>query len=138
MKAKIAGYTVRLDAWFRRDDRDWVIWCPAIDVMTQARTKKAALESLREAVELWFESCIERGVLDRSLEEVGFRKVSPEEEPPEGVNLVSVVKKPHRKSQEPKEMSFSLGQSKGSTYIEGVIPAYIAARQLGNTARARG
>ena len=76
--------------------------------------------------------------LDRALEEVGFRKVSPEEEPPEGVNLVSVVKKPHRKSQEPKEMSFSLGQSKGSTYIEGVIPAYIAARQLGNTARARG
>ena len=63
MKAEIAGYTVRLDAWFRRDDRDWVVWCPAIDVMTQARTKKAALESLREAVELWFESCIERGVL---------------------------------------------------------------------------
>ena len=40
--------------------------------MTQARTKKEALEALREAVELWFESCIERGVLDTALNEVGF------------------------------------------------------------------
>ena len=59
-------------AWFRRDGRQWVVWCPAIDVMTQARTKKEALEALREAVELWFESCIERGVLDTALKEVGW------------------------------------------------------------------
>lgn len=59
-------------AWFRRDGRQWVVWCPAIDVMTQARTKKEALEALREAVELWFESCIERGVLDAALDEVGW------------------------------------------------------------------
>ena len=59
-------------AWFRRDGQQWVVWCPAIDVMTQAGTKEAALESLSEAVELWFESCIERGVLDAALKEVGF------------------------------------------------------------------
>ena len=138
MKSEIAGYNVRLDAWFRRDERDWLVWCPAIDVMTQARTKKGALESLREAVELWFESSIERGVLDQALEEVGFRKVSPDEEAPESANLVSVVKKRRRQFKPPKEMSFSLGHRKGSTCIEGVIPAYIAARQLGDAARARG
>ena len=57
----ITGYSVRLDAWFRREGRDWLAWCPGIDVMTQARTKKKAFESLTEAVQLWFESCIERG-----------------------------------------------------------------------------
>ena len=40
--------------------------------MTQGPTRKGSLESLREAVELWFESCIERGVLDAALKEVGF------------------------------------------------------------------
>ena len=41
--------------------------------MTQAPTKKQSLESLREAVGLWFESCIERGVLDAALREVAER-----------------------------------------------------------------
>jgi predicted RNase H-like HicB family nuclease len=72
MKAPVISYGVKLEAWFRRDGREWLVWCPAIDVMTQARTKKQALESLSEAVELWFESCIDRGVLDDALKEVGF------------------------------------------------------------------
>ncbi len=42
-------------------------------VMTQASSRKQALQSLREAVELWFESCIDRGVLDAALREVAER-----------------------------------------------------------------
>ena len=42
----ITGYSVRLDAWFRREGRDWLAWCPGIDVMTQAKTRKKAFESL--------------------------------------------------------------------------------------------
>ena len=56
----VVGYSVQLDAWFRRDGREWLVWCPAIDVITQARTKKRALESLREAVELWYRLRSER------------------------------------------------------------------------------
>ena len=71
----ISGYSIRLDAWFRREGWDWLVWCPSIDIMTQARTKKKAFESLTEAVQLWFESCIERGVLDIALRETGFEQV---------------------------------------------------------------
>ena len=73
--AKIVSYSVKLDAWLRRDGREWLAWCPSIDVITQAGTKKKVLESLREAVQLWFESCIERNVLDAALKEAGFEEV---------------------------------------------------------------
>lgn len=131
----ITGYSVRLDAWFRREGRDWLVWCPSIDVMTQARTKKKAYESLREAVQLWFESCIERGVLDIALRETGFEKVPAGVEVSPGTNFVCVQRRPIAKLGEP-ELQFSLGHQKGANYIEGVIPAHLAARQLGDATRA--
>lgn len=72
---KIVSYSVKLDAWLRRDGRERLAWCPSIDVITQAGIKKKVLESLREAVQLWFESCIERNVLDAALKEAGFEEV---------------------------------------------------------------
>ena len=113
------------------------MWCPGIDVMTQDRTRKGALESLREAVALWFESCIERGVLNGALKELGYNKLPADEEAPEGVDFISVVRQPQPPFVET-GMSFSLGHRKGSDYIECIIPAYIAAQQLGAAARARG
>ena len=110
--------------------------------MSQARTRKRALESLREAVELWFESCIDRGVLDAALTEVGFAKIPPREEIPEGADVVNVVRKTVSQTARRKKVqagvSFSLGHGRGSDYIVGIIPAYIAAQQLGDAARARG
>ncbi len=138
MKAPVAGYSVKLQAWFRRDERQWLVWCPAIDVMTQAGTKKRALESLREAVELWFESCIDRGVLDAALKEVGFTKVPSSEETPEGVDVVRIIRRPVTQPVTQEGISFSLGHGRGADYIEGVIPAYMAAQQLGDASRARG
>lgn len=78
-KRKIAGYSVRLRAVYRRDGRSWIAAAPALQVGTQERTKKAALQGLREAVEAWFESCVSRGVLDQALREVGFKKMAPGE-----------------------------------------------------------
>ncbi len=135
-RKQVVGYNVRLHAWFRRDGRDWIVWCPAVDVMTQSRTRKRALESLREAIELWFESCIQRGVFAAALKEVGFSKVPSDEETPEGVDVVRQPAHLHITTKEP--ISFSLGHHKGSDYIDGTIPAYIAAKQLGDAARARG
>ena len=45
--------------------------------MTQAETEQRAIDSLREAVELWFESCISRNVLDDALIEAGFNRLQP-------------------------------------------------------------
>jgi len=132
---EIVSYSVKLDTWLRRDGREWLAWCPGIDVMTQAGTKKKVLESLREAVQLWFESCIERNVLDAALKEVGFEEVSADEELLKGSNVIKI----HRLTPDmpAPEFRFSLDHHKGNSFIEGVIPAYLAAHQLGNSARAR-
>src|SRR6184192_3994407 len=65
---------VNLGAYVRREtSRRWIATCPQIGVVTQAATGKEAKACLQEAVELWFESCIERGVLDKALRETNFR-----------------------------------------------------------------
>lgn len=58
----------------RRDTaRRWIATCPLIAVATQGATSAEARGALQEAVELWLESCIERGVLERALREANFR-----------------------------------------------------------------
>ena len=65
---------VNLGAYVRREtSRRWIATCPQIDVVTQGATGEEAKACLQEAVELWFESCIERGVLDQALREANFR-----------------------------------------------------------------
>ena len=50
----------------------WVAWCPALRVVTQADTLPSVKTAIKEAVEGWFESCIERDVLQEALVELGF------------------------------------------------------------------
>ena|ERR1041384_4405572 len=65
---------VSLQGYVRRDSaRRWVATCPLIGVASQAATASEARRCLQEAVELWFESCIERGVLEQALREANFR-----------------------------------------------------------------
>ena len=134
MESSVISITVKLEIAFRRDGRDWLAWCLPIDVMTQARTKKQALVSLKAAVELWFESCIKRGVLDKALQEAGFSKapLAPGEDA-KGFNFVHVVKSP---GAEAGLKLFSHSRTHGAEYIKVSIPAYIAAQQLRGAARA--
>ncbi len=121
----IVGYEVKLRVWFRRDGREWIAWAPAIDVITQARTKKQAFLGLREAIELWFESCIARGTLSEALGELGVQEAS-EEEALAGDQYVRVLTMDRNVDR----VSLSPGRESGSDYIEGIVPAYIAADGL--------
>jgi len=56
-----------------RDGRWFIASCDPLDVHTQARTESKARANLVEALELFLESCIERGVLDQVLGEAGIR-----------------------------------------------------------------
>ena len=47
-----------------------------VGVVTQGKNAEDARRCLQEAVELWFESCVERGVLDQALREANFRPAS--------------------------------------------------------------
>lgn len=68
---------VNLQAFVRRETAErCVAACPQIGVVSQGRTIREAKACLQEAVELWFESCIERGVLDRALREANFHPSS--------------------------------------------------------------
>src|SRR5437763_17074548 len=65
---------VALDGYVRHDTPTvWVSVCPQIGVASQGQTSAGAKAALQEAVELWFESCIERGVLEQALRETNFR-----------------------------------------------------------------
>jgi len=119
MSNSVVNLSVRLKAAFRKEGDCWLAWCLPLDVMTQADSKKAAFESLKEAVGLWFESCIERGVLKEALAEVGFQPIRPGEKIPADASIVQV-----------KRLRRDMSDFTALKSFKVTIPAYIAARQL--------
>jgi predicted RNase H-like HicB family nuclease len=56
---------------------DWFIAsCSVLDVHSQGTTEKEAIANLTEALQLFVESCYERGVLEQVLKECGFEPAS--------------------------------------------------------------
>ncbi len=76
--------SVRLRCFVRPEGDFWVSGCPSLDVFSQADTADEAKSALREAVELWVESCLERGTLEQALREVGWHLSSGFPVPPQG------------------------------------------------------
>jgi predicted RNase H-like HicB family nuclease len=115
------GETIKLDAtltaYVRRDGRRrWIAVCPSIDVASQGSSEDEAKRCLKEAVEVWFESCVERGVLDQALREASFR--------PSAYGPASV------KREEPRDEDV-----RGEAFaIHITIPAYQASAVLGKSA----
>ncbi len=107
---------VKLEALTRQDGPRWLAWCRPLDVMSQSDTEEGALESLKEAVELWFESCIERNVLDAALLECGFNRMKAGDPVPADASALGL---------HPKHVSVHPFTSEHD--IEVSIPAYIAA-----------
>jgi predicted RNase H-like HicB family nuclease len=72
------GISFCLICTVKRDGKSrWVTGCPKLDVFSQGRTENEAKESLKEAIGLWVEDCLERGTLEAALREVGFERVHP-------------------------------------------------------------
>ncbi|MYD92605.1 MAG: hypothetical protein F4Y02_02710 [Chloroflexi bacterium] len=129
----MTGHTVKLSLRVRNEDRDWTAWCPAIDVATQAPTKQCALEGLGEAVELWFESCISRGVLDQALQDSGFRKVAAVAGSQNASDCVTVrtTQTANQAVSIPDTVRFQISEERGDNFLEGFIPALLAKDNLG-------
>lgn len=115
---------VHLQGFVRRDTpRRWVATCPMVGVVSQGKTDADAKRCLQEAVELWFESCVERGVLDQALREANFR-----------------TSQAHRDGDATSEKATKRrGSKRGSVLgepfeIRLTIPAYEGATVLGATA----
>ena len=114
---------VRLEIATKRDGGQWIAWCLPLDVFSQGDSKPKAVASLREAIQLWFESSIQRGVLDDALREAGFVVGNPGEKPPHGASIVHLHSREVRSS--PTDFTPS--------FIDVKVPAYIAAHQLETT-----
>lgn len=67
---------VRVDFHFygtlQREGSWWVAHCPSLDVASQGETRERAQANLREAVQMFIESCSARGTLFDALHELGF------------------------------------------------------------------
>jgi hypothetical protein len=68
------GLKIRLEAEIKQDGTEWVARCVPVDIWTQADTKQGGKDALHEAILGWFESCLDRSVLDAALQEAGFRR----------------------------------------------------------------
>ena len=126
-------YEINLLIQIKRDGRQWLARCPAIAVATQSPTKKQVMKEIREAVEGWFEYCIEEGVLEKALKEAGFKEISSASSldfPSATPNLI--VKKVFQEENLPLSPSFTLTHDNWSNnYIQGLIPsAHFASYQL--------
>ncbi|MBN2493823.1 MAG: hypothetical protein JXR96_04460 [Deltaproteobacteria bacterium] len=53
-----------------KEGKLFVSTCDQLQVASQGYSRKEALDNLHEAVELFFLTCIERGTLERALEEL--------------------------------------------------------------------
>ena len=118
---------IQLALELRLEGRDWVARCPGIDVASQAPTKRQALGGIREAIELWFESCIARNVLSEALSDAGFKEIGPGEKVPEGVpNIVTPTptrkSAPESRAAESPKFNFELRRRSGQRFLEGFIP----------------
>ena len=119
---------IKLSVESNSDGRVWIAQCPSIDVASQAGTKRAALKSLREGIELWFESCISRNVLREALAASGFKQLKAGERlPTDAANTVVTRSIPdsasdNRRAESP-TIDFAVKQRSGQQFLEGWIPA---------------
>jgi predicted RNase H-like HicB family nuclease len=123
--------SVRLNCYLRRDGRKWVAVCPALDVASQGATEAEAQAALKEAIDLWFESCLERETLEAALREVGFRVRSRGEEIPSRADRVTVRRSPRSKVTD-LSATAPVAARRRQFEIRSEVPAFIAARLLEN------
>ena len=65
-------FELAVPAEVRKDGDHFVSFCPAFDVYSQGPSEETALDNLTEALQLFVESCLARGTLDRVLKDCGF------------------------------------------------------------------
>ena len=67
IKARVSGVLFK-------EDNMWISYCPDLELSTCGKTRKQALERTKEAVELFFDSCLKRGTLEQALQELNWER----------------------------------------------------------------
>ena len=82
-------FELAVPAEVRKDEDHLVSFCPPFDVYSQGPSEEAALDNLVEALQLFVESCLARGTLDRVLKDCGFEP-DADPEPVEDRRMIHV------------------------------------------------
>ena len=65
-----------------KEGRYYIAYSPALDLSTSAKTFEEVKKRFDEVVEIFFEELLEKGTLDKVLNELGWQKVDKEWYPP--------------------------------------------------------
>lgn len=68
----------RLPYSVRQEGKWFFSCCGILDVFSQGHTRQEAVDNLTEAIQVFIESCYERGVLDQVLQASGFHSAGQE------------------------------------------------------------
>lgn len=67
---------VQIESWLEghlfQEDGAWISFCPALDLTTCADTRQQVLVHTKEAIELFFKSCVQRGTLKAALKNLNW------------------------------------------------------------------
>ncbi len=86
----VVDFHMRLPVEYKQEG-DWTIAsCPVLDVHSQGRSEEEAKRNIVEALQLFIESCFERGTLDDVLKEAGFSPADKVEKMPQNGHTVDV------------------------------------------------
>ena len=65
-------FSLTVDSEVKEEGDMYVSYCPALDVYSQGDSEDEASANLIEALQLFLQSCYERGTLDAVMKERGF------------------------------------------------------------------
>jgi len=65
-----------------KEGDNFIVYTPALDLSTSAKTYKQALSRFNEAVEIFFEEILKKGTLEETLRELGWRQIKTGWQPP--------------------------------------------------------
>ncbi len=116
--------TLSLRCFLRRDGNRWSATCPHLGIASQGRTEASAKASLEEAIDGWFETCLDMGTLDAALREAGFSPISASKPRSESESRVQIRRV--RKAAEAADRSVALLQSRKQFTLERQVPAFLA------------
>lgn len=74
----------------KQEGRWYVAACFPLDLYTQGNTEDEAVNNLVEALQLFIESCYERGTLEKALKDLGFKPSHKHAKPHDGDRVISV------------------------------------------------
>ena len=83
-------FELTVPAEVREDEEHFVSFCPALDIYSQGHSEEAALDNLAEALQLFVESCLARGTLDRVLKDCRLEPEAVVPEPAEDRHMIHV------------------------------------------------